>query len=147
MKLHTQFSRWHLAFLPLLNGSWVVGIPQYCNTEQLGNGFFEQLKSFADQHRCNRGKPRDISTRPGQAINQPSGNRIRNVNKNNRNSLGGVLGGDCSGRVRCDDQVNFKTDQLIGQGWQSVELALGISVLEKNVPPLNIAQFRKFSLE
>ena len=74
-------------------------------------------------------------------------NRVCNVDKNDRDSLGSVLGGHGSGRIGRDDQVNFKTDQLIGQAWESVELTLGVSILENDLLPVDIAEFAELSLE
>jgi hypothetical protein len=38
-------------------------------------------------------------------------------------------------------------DQLIRQGWESVELTLGVSILENYVLPVDIAEFTKFPME
>ena len=95
----------------------------------------------------NGGEPSDVSPGPRQAINQPSRNRISNVDKNDGNRLGSVLGGYGCRRIGRDDHVNFETDQLISQGGESVELTLCVSILESYVLALNIAEFTKFSLE
>ena len=46
-----------------------------------------------------------------------------------------------SGRIGGDNHVNFKTDQLLGQRGESVDVTLGVSILEDNILPLNIAEF------
>ena len=47
---------------------------------------------------------------------------VRNIDKNNGDSFGRVLGGYGRGRIGRDDHVNFKTDQLIGQSRESSSL-------------------------
>ena len=94
MKLQTQFSCRDLAFFPLLLRARILWMPQHRNAGELGNGFLEQLQSFAGQHRPNGGEPRDVAPRLRQAVNQPKRNRIGHCRqKNDGDGLGGVLGG------------------------------------------------------
>lgn len=61
--------------------------------------------------------------------------------------FGSVLSGYGGGSIGCDDHVNFKTHHVIGQGRESVELSLGVSIFESYVISFNIAQFVELPLE
>src|SRR6476660_5853562 len=96
-------------------------IPQRRNSGELGNGFLEQLQSFASQHRRHGGEPSEVSPWPREAVNQPSRNRIRPAVKNNRNRLGSVLAGygsRCGGR---EEYVHIEAHQLVNQSGKPVK--------------------------
>jgi hypothetical protein len=65
-----------------------VRIPQKPDVEDLGNGFIDQLESFARQDRLNDSKAGNMPTWPRKALDQSRGDRIRHVIKYDGNYTG-----------------------------------------------------------
>ena len=57
------------------------------------------------------------------------------------------LSGQGRGSIGRDEHINFETNQLFSQGRESIELTLGVSILENYILTVNITEFTKFSLE
>src|SRR5262249_10832700 len=140
MNLQTQFSCLLLAFVPLGYRAWRLRIIHHRNAGELGNGFLEKLQSFAGQRCRNVGESRDVSPRPREAVNQPSRDRIKHAKKNDRNGPGSVLGRLNSGRRGNNEHVDLESDQLISQRWTLVEPCVRVSILDRYVLVLNMAE-------
>jgi hypothetical protein len=83
----------------------------------------------------------------GRLIDQTSCNGIGYVYEYNRDAFSSILGGYRSGRIRRNNHVHLVADQFIGQTRKSVELTLGISIIEGYISAVNVSKLAKFSLE
>src|SRR5262249_52237723 len=133
MELQAQLLCRQLAFFPGLRRASILGLPHERDAGKLRNGFLEYLQPFASQLRGNVGQACDVATGPRQAVSQ--------LNKNNRNRLGRVLG--CYGcRCRAREQhVDVETYELIHQGRKPVQLVIGGAILEGKVLPFDKSEF------
>src|SRR5262245_13938044 len=145
MKLQTEFPCWQKTVFPFFCGAYTPWVPQHCNAGALGNGFLEQLQSFAGQLHGHGVHAREVPARPRQAVNQPNCNRITPTCKNDRNRLSSVLDGYGGSRRDRDYYVNLETDQLVSQGGETVKLALRRSILDENVFAFHVPKLTQIS--
>ena len=88
--------------------------PQHRHTGELGNGFLENLQSFACQHRRNVCEPGDVTSGSRETVNQPDRNRITQVHKTIGIVLVAFLAAKAAVMPGGDEHVNFETNEFIG---------------------------------
>ncbi len=108
---------------------------------EAGNSPLELLQTFSDQVWNEQGQPGDIATGLRKAGDQPVRHRIGSSSEDDwegsRRLLGGQRGG-CT--ARSDDEINRARDQLGCKSGESLQLSLGISILEHHVATLEVAE-------
>jgi hypothetical protein len=91
--------------------------------------------------------PRDVPTGPLQIGDQSTGNWIDYHSEDDGDGRGCVLGSHSPYTTHHTDHVHLETDQFGGKFRQAVEPPLRPSVLDDDVPALNIAEVAKPLLE
>jgi hypothetical protein len=100
----------------------------------------DQLHTLASQFGGHGSHPGDISTRPRQARDQPSTDRVSCLGHDDRDLMRRLLGRHSGGREPSDDYIDLETDQLIGQFGKPFEVSFRRSKLKSNVLPLDIPE-------
>src|SRR5262249_53321838 len=84
-------------------------------------------------------EPRHVPAGPGEARDKAALHRVPHAPHNDRNRLGGVLGGLHAFRPLTDNDVHRETDQLGSERGEVLELPLGKAVLDGEVVPAHPA--------
>lgn len=85
--------------------------------------------------------PRNISGRMRKARHKPVSNRIAHGANNDGGRIGGMLRGARGGRCDRDDDIHLETDEFGSQSREALGRDVTSSLLEVDVPPLDIAEF------
>src|SRR5262249_62187435 len=67
--------------------------------------------------------------------------------KNNRDRIGGLFGCDCRRERRGRNHCNVTPDEISRQGWQSIVVAIGPTVFDRNILPLEVTRFAQALLK
>src|SRR6266849_9375224 len=103
----------------------------------LGNDLPQQLQALGAQLRSKEGVPGDVASRPGEAGDQPVGNGISHISRDDWYRISCPLGSKGAWRTLRHDHVNVETDEVIRRDTQSVEVP--VPVLNRDVPALHVA--------
>ena len=117
-------------------------MPEDGHRGDVGDSLFEQSQPFSDDLSGHPGVSRHVGTRSRKTCDEPCPHRIANAYDNGR-----ILG--CQRRLRYhrNNDVNIELDQLRRKRRQPIKLPVRKSILNDDVPPLDIAKLAQPTLE
>ena len=102
----------------------------------------QQFEGLWDQLHVEDGYARHISAGPCEALYEAKLDRVGAENKNDRDRPCRCLGGKRRwGGTTCDNHGHLTAHQFARQTWQTIIFALGPAVLDRDIPPLDVAGF------
>src|SRR5438128_332907 len=118
----------------------VAWIPQDRDARDRRDRLFEELDVFCahlDQHAS---RARQVAARTSEARHEPAGHRVADGYEDDWNRPGRVLGRDSRRRRERHNEIDLKPDEFGRQLRQLPESAFRPSVLESDVPTLDMAE-------
>ena len=108
-----------------------------------GEQFSQKGQTLRDQFRAKESRACDISSWPREAGHKSVSDRVAHSSDYDRDRGGRLLRSTARGRSQCDDEVDLETDQFGRQTREPLDLPVRRSVLNDDVPTLDIAKFSK----
>ena len=98
------------------------------------------MDAFAGEFRGDTRNSGDVAARPRKARDESGAHRISRVRHDDGDVVRGLLCRLSGGREPRDDDVDFETDQLVGQFGKPAELPLRRSKFVSNVLPFDVPE-------
>ena len=143
LRLEAEGSRCRLDLFPRRGKRGTTHVEEDSDSGGSRKQFPEKLDPFCVELRDNGADPGDISTRVGEARDDSVPDGIGKPRNDDRNRRRRILGGQGRWRSPGQDQVHVQPNQFSRQSRVSFVSAVGRSVLDDEILPLDVSELPK----